>query len=154
MEWGLGCLGSVLGVVVLGCFGWFMWLSHTVGVLRNHMWPLLVFVGFLVASFCSCAWFWVWGWLVGVVFGCWIVDASIAAGLVCCFLVCGVCCVFVVLFCVFVVCCFCWVFVWQALLGTWWMPWHQEPMKDVRACDKPWGVGNGALIRGCPNGGT
>ena len=38
--------------------------------------------------------------------------------------------------------------------GTWWMPWHQEPMKDVGACDKPWGVGNQAVIRGCPNGET
>jgi hypothetical protein len=45
--------------------------------------------------------------------------------------------------------------VWrQAMKGTWWMPWHQEPMKDVGACDKPWGVGNRAVIRGCPNGET
>ncbi len=42
----------------------------------------------------------------------------------------------------------------QASIGTRWMPWHQEPMKDVRACDKPWGVGNEALIQGCPNGET
>ena len=21
-----------------------------------------------------------------------------------------------------------------------WMPWHQEPMKDVASCDKPWGA--------------
>jgi hypothetical protein len=21
--------------------------------------------------------------------------------------------------------------------GTWWMPWHQESMKDVDGCDKP-----------------
>jgi hypothetical protein len=42
----------------------------------------------------------------------------------------------------------------QAMKGTWWMPWHQEPMKDVGACDKPWGVGNRAVIRGCPNGET
>ena len=46
------------------------------------------------------------------------------------------------------------VFVRQAMKGTWWMPWHQEPMKDVGACDKPWGVGNRAVIRGCPNGET
>ncbi len=45
--------------------------------------------------------------------------------------------------------------VWrQAMKGVWWMPWHQEPMKDVGACDKPWGVGNQAVIRGCPNGET
>ena len=43
---------------------------------------------------------------------------------------------------------------WQAMKGTWWMPWHREPMKDVGACDKPWGVGNRAVIRGCPNGET
>ena len=42
----------------------------------------------------------------------------------------------------------------QATKGTWWMPWHQEPMKDVGACDKPREVGNRALIRGCPNGET
>ncbi len=59
-----------------------------------------------------------------------------------------------------VVCCCGWVLcllsvcVWQAFKGTWWMPWHQEPMKDVGACDKPWGVGNRAVIRGCPNGET
>jgi len=43
---------------------------------------------------------------------------------------------------------------WQAMKGTWWMPWHREPMKDVVACDKPWGVGKRAVIRGCPNGET
>jgi hypothetical protein len=47
-----------------------------------------------------------------------------------------------------------WVFVWQACKGAWWMPWHREPMKDVGACDKPWGVGNRAVIQGCPNGET
>jgi len=34
------------------------------------------------------------------------------------------------------------------------MPWHQEPMKDVGACDKPRGAGNRAVIRGFPNGET
>jgi hypothetical protein len=38
--------------------------------------------------------------------------------------------------------------------GTRWMPWHQEPMKDVGTCDKPRGVGNQTLIRGFPNGET
>ncbi len=42
----------------------------------------------------------------------------------------------------------------QVFKGARWMPWHQEPMKDVGACDKPRGVGNQALIRGCPNGET
>ena len=31
------------------------------------------------------------------------------------------------------------------------MPRHQEPMKDVVTCDKPWGAGKRALIRGFPN---
>jgi hypothetical protein len=45
--------------------------------------------------------------------------------------------------------------VWrQATKSTWWMPWHQEPMKDVGACDKPREVGNRAVIRGFPNGET
>ena len=35
-----------------------------------------------------------------------------------------------------------------------WMSWHQEPMKDVGACDKPRGAGNRAVIRGFPNGET
>ena len=35
--------------------------------------------------------------------------------------------------------------------GARWMPWHQEPMKDVGACDKPREVGNQTLIRGFPN---
>lgn len=31
------------------------------------------------------------------------------------------------------------------------MPWHQEAMKDVIACDKLWGAGKLALIQRCPN---
>jgi hypothetical protein len=42
----------------------------------------------------------------------------------------------------------------QVFKGTRWMPWHQEPMKDVGGCDKPRGAVNRALIRGFPNGGT
>jgi hypothetical protein len=42
----------------------------------------------------------------------------------------------------------------QVYKGTRWMSWHQEPMKDVGACDKPRGVGNRTVIRGCPNGET
>jgi hypothetical protein len=42
----------------------------------------------------------------------------------------------------------------QVVKGTRWMPWHQEPMKDVGGCDKPRGVANQTLIRGCPNGET
>ena len=42
----------------------------------------------------------------------------------------------------------------QVFKGIRWMPWHQEPMKDVGACDMPRGVGNQTLIRGFPNGET
>ena len=42
----------------------------------------------------------------------------------------------------------------QVAEGTWWMPWHQEPMKDVGGRDRPGGVVNRAVIPGCPNGGT
>jgi hypothetical protein len=42
----------------------------------------------------------------------------------------------------------------QVVKGARWMPWHQEPMKDVGACDMPRGAGNRAVIRGFPNGGT
>ncbi len=38
--------------------------------------------------------------------------------------------------------------------SAWWMPWHQEPMKDVEICDKPRGADKQALIRGSPNGET
>ena len=42
----------------------------------------------------------------------------------------------------------------QVTKGARWMPWHQEPMKDVGGCDKPRGAANRAVIRGCPNGET
>ena len=35
-----------------------------------------------------------------------------------------------------------------------WMPWRQEPMKDVGDCEKPRVAVYLALIRGCPNGET
>ena len=83
-------------------------------------------------------------------FGCWIVDASIFVAvllrmpLLSPFGEWGWGVLFLLCLCV-----------WrQAMKGVWWMPWHQEPMKDVGACDKPWGVGNRAVIRGCPNGET
>ena len=46
------------------------------------------------------------------------------------------------------------IFVVQVIKGIRWMPWHQEPMKDVGGCDKPRGAANQAEIRGCPNGET
>ena len=42
----------------------------------------------------------------------------------------------------------------QVNKGARWMPWHQEPMKDVGGCDKPRGAVNRAVIRGFPNGET
>ena len=42
----------------------------------------------------------------------------------------------------------------QVFKGARWMPWYQEPMKDVGGRDRPRGVVNQALIRGCPNGET
>ena len=80
----------------------------------------------LLVSSCACAWG-VWGgvWPAGPVpLLCW------GRGVWACFLLCVV------------------------LWGIRWMPWHQELMKDVAACDMPRGVGERALIRGCPNGGT
>jgi hypothetical protein len=38
--------------------------------------------------------------------------------------------------------------------GTRWMPWRQEPMKDVGGCDKPREGADHPLIRGFPNGET
>ena len=35
-----------------------------------------------------------------------------------------------------------------------WMPWRQEAMKDVGACDKLREAGKQAMIRRCPNGET
>ena len=46
------------------------------------------------------------------------------------------------------------IFVAQVFKGARWMPWHQEPKKDVGICDKPRGVDNQTVIRGFPNGGT
>ena len=42
----------------------------------------------------------------------------------------------------------------QVFKGTRWMPWYQEPKKDVGACDIPRGAGSQAVIRGFPNGET
>ena len=42
----------------------------------------------------------------------------------------------------------------QAIKRTRWMPWRQEAMKDVVACDKLRGAGKQASIRRFPNGET
>ena len=46
------------------------------------------------------------------------------------------------------------IFVAHVFKGARWMPWHQEPKKDVGICDKPRGVDNQTVIRGFPNGET
>ena len=46
------------------------------------------------------------------------------------------------------------IFVAQVFKGARWMPWYQEPMKDVGICDKPRVVDNQTVIRGFPNGET
>lgn len=47
-----------------------------------------------------------------------------------------------------------WMIVLKVFKGARWMPWHQEPMKDVGICDKPGGVDNRTLRPGFPNGET
>ena len=42
----------------------------------------------------------------------------------------------------------------QANKSQRWMPWRQEPMKDVGDCEKLRGAVYQALIRRCPNGET
>ena len=57
------------------------------------------------------------------------------------------CIVVVSIFIVFsVFCCFCMFVLCLVFVGIRWMPWYQELMKDVAACDNPWGVGERALI--------
>jgi hypothetical protein len=42
----------------------------------------------------------------------------------------------------------------QATKSQRWMPWRQEPMKDVSDCEKLRGAVDWGLIRSCPNGET
>jgi hypothetical protein len=42
----------------------------------------------------------------------------------------------------------------QATKGVRWMPWRQEPKKDVDGCEKPRGAVIKRYIRGYPNGET
>ena len=41
---------------------------------------------------------------------------------------------------------------WLIEKGIWWMPWHQEAMKEAEDCQKLRGAVNQALIRRYPNG--
>ena len=95
--------------------------EHTVGFTFNT-----------VLASAACCWWWLpaqlaWrGFLLGV--GCvWWVVCDLYSG---CEHICSV------LFFVFCL----------VLLGIRWMPWHQELMKDVAACDMPRGVGERALL--------
>ena len=45
-------------------------------------------------------------------------------------------------------------FNFQATKSQRWMPWRQEPMKDVGDCEKLWGAVDQASIHRCPNGET
>lgn len=112
---------------------------HAVGFTFNTVWALLCAWLWLAVVVGGCGWLWlcVWcGWLLwapwwGCVVVWWVV----------CFLYSGCEHLFCLWFCLVVV-------------GIRWMPWYQELMKDVVACDMPRGVGERAVIRGCPNGGT
>lgn len=96
--------------------------GHIVGFSFNScvFWKCL-----LPASGCCCGWLGVW-WVVCELYsGC------------------------EHLYCVFCVLLFLHVFMFVLCLvfvGIRWMPWYQELMKDVAACDNPWGVGERALI--------
>ena len=87
---------------------------------------------------------------------CWPV-APFLWGCVACWLpacVCGGWCGGLFVICIVVVSIFFVLWFCLVVWGIRWMPWHQELMKDVAACDMPRGVGERTVIRGCPNGGT
>ena len=104
-------------------------------------WCLIIL---LVCMVCVC-------WLmVGVLCENCIVDASIKHSWQAALCVWCVVCVCVISFFVFILssslvwppaflCVVVCVFV---IKGAWWMPWHAEPMKDVKGCVKPRGVVN------------
>ena len=111
-----------LWVVGVGAF----WVGHRVYSSRHT-------VGFTfntVLASAACGW-WLPAHLAwGLFFGCgcvWWVVCDLYSG---CEHICSV------LFFVFCL----------VLLGIRWMPWHQELMKDVAACDMPRGAGERALL--------
>ena len=90
-----------------------------------------------------------WLGVVGVLCENCIVDASIKHARMDCFCGLFVCvCVisFLCLFCQVHLCghprFLCVVVCVFVIKGAWWMPWHAEPMKDVKGCVKPRGVVN------------
>ena len=113
--------------------GWWVWVRVWVGHKSSFCGQAhcRVHVQHRVSVCCPCGW-WLpaqpaWrGFLLGV--GCvWWVVCDLYSG---CEHICSV------LFFVFCL----------VLLGIRWMPWHQELMKDVAACDMPRGAGERALL--------
>ena len=138
----LGCVGCFLVPACVYCpdCGWWVWVRFWVGY-KAFLCCCLVVGGFQahcrvhvqhrVSVRCLC-WWWLpaqpaWGCcFLGV--GCvWWVVCDLYSG---CEHICSV------LFFVFCL----------VLLGIRWMPWHQELMKDVAACDMPRGAGERALL--------
>ena len=131
----LGCVGCFLVPACVYCpdCGWWVWVRVWVGHKSSFCGQAhcRVHVQHRVSVRCLCGW-----WLpaqpassrcvVGV--GCvWWVVCDLYSG---CEHICSV------LFFVFCL----------VLLGIRWMPWHQELMKDVAACDMPRGAGERALL--------
>ena len=110
---------------------------------------------------CGCFWGWVkQGW-VGMLSGSRVIACGLLSGacdcaarVLCVVWLCGgvVCDLYSGCEHLYFLLCFLWFCL--VFVGIRWMPWHQELMKDVVACDMPRGVGERALIRGFPNGGT
>ena len=130
-----GCVGCFLVPACVYCpvAGWWVWVRCGVG--HKRFWRAGTLSGSRSTPcerLLPCCWVVVacaasqWLCVVGV--GCvWWVVCDLYSG---CEHICSV------LFFVFCL----------VLLGIRWMPWHQELMKDVAACDMPRGVGERALL--------
>ena len=140
---GVGCVGCVGVGVLVFCWGWpggvgacFVGLGVGIG---EHTVGFTLSTVVLVCHCLLCVGGGGWGCWVPVVVVC--VVWGVAAGWVVGELYSGCEHLFVLWFCL-------------VFVGIRWMPWYQELMKDVAACEMPRGVGKRVLIRGCPNGGT
>ena len=138
----LGCVGCFLVPACVYCpdCGWWVWVRFGLGIKR----------------FSAAVWW--WGGLSSTLSGSRstpcerplpvLVVVACAASLK--GLTLGVGCVWWVVCVVYSGCerfCFVLFFVFcLVLLGIRWMPWHQELMKDVAACDMPRGAGERALL--------
>ena len=149
------CFGWGRAVLLVGVFSGVFGRGrawHVIGVLgQRAVWCGFLFPFWWALLGCSGCLVVVGGLGVGgLVVNC-IVGASIGAPpcpLVCCWGVGGALLVFAWFLILCVLLCL------LVFMGVRWMPWHQGPMKDVVACDKPRGAGLRAVIRGFPNGGT